>query len=377
MMNKMKITKQLANGLAMLAVAVMLTACLSNEDPHSAGFQFVKPTNVRTSVYANTATDSLVMLSQGVWHISTDTPDARWCTIDGMRGNGNVIYALGVHFDQNTTGKARVAQFTVYDTNYPGDAHVTWQYLQHATRGDGSLGTAALVKGIRSSDDWEVAISYDAKSRPVQLEVRAPDGNKDQYSMVYDEGQSRLTVSNGSFVMSGDMDNGYQAERIIGAADTIGYAAQYYSNGMQMSASYAFNYVASRTKRRQAFAYLIGGKSLEPDSLHTADSLIYYCQWKNGSKSNVLERYKLEYGSMDNRCQTVDANQLLLGMDECEPLQLISMFRYCRSTSIVTRATTTNGSIDVTTELNADRSVHRMVVRDSRRGTEVTYDFVY
>ena len=376
-MNKMKITKTLANGLAMLAVAVLLTACLSNEDPHNAGFQFMKPTNVRTSVYANTTTDSLVMLSQGVWHISTDTPDARWCTIDKMNGNGYTIYALGVHFDQNTTGQSRLAQFTVYDTNYPDEGHASWQYQQHATRGDGSLGTAALVKGIKSSDDWEVAISYDAKCRPIQLEVKAPDGNKDQYSMTYDEVQSRLTVSNGSFVMSGDMDNGYQTERLIGATDTIGYAAQYYSNGMQMSANYAFNYMASRLNRRQAFAYLLGGKSLEPDGLHTADSLIYYSQWKSGSNPNVLEHYKLEYGATDNRCQTVDVNQLLLGMDKCEPLQLISMFRYCRSTSIVTRATTANGSINVTTELNADRSVHRMVVKDSRRVTEVTYDFVY
>ena len=80
---------------------------------------------------------------------------------------------------------------------------------------------------------------------------------------------------------------------------------------------------------------------------------------------------------MDNRYQTVDVNQLLLGMDECEPLQLLSMFRLCRSTSIVKRATTTNGTIDVTTELNADRSVRRMVVKDSRRDTEVIYELTY
>jgi hypothetical protein len=375
-MNKMKITK-LLSGLAMMAVAVLMTACLSTEEPHNAGFQFVKPANVRTSVFANTTTDSLVMLSQGIWHISADTPDARWCTIDGMSGNGYTIYALGVHFDQNTTGQSRLAQFTIYDTNYPGDAHATWQYLQHATRGDGSLGTAALVKGIKSSDDWEVSISYDAKNRPVQLEVKAPDGNKDQYRMDYDEVLSRLTVSNGSFVMTGTMDNGYQAERLIGASDTIGYAAQYYSNGIQMSANYAFNYLASRLKRRQAYAYLIGGKSLEPDSLHTADSLIYYSQWKTGSNPNVLERYKLEYGTTDNRCQTVDVNQLLLGMDECEPLQLVSMFRYCRSSYIVKKATAKDGTIDVSTELNADRSVHLMVVKNNRRGTEVTYEFTY
>jgi len=66
-----------------------------------------------------------------------------------------------------------------------------------------------------------------------------------------------------------------------------------------------------------------------------------------------------------------------LGMDECEPLQLISMFRLCRSTSIVTRAKAADATIDVATTLNDNRSVRRMVVKDSRRGTEVTYDFEY
>lgn len=377
MMNNMKRINLFANILAVLAVAAQLTACLENEDPYTAGFQFMKPTNVRTYVYANTSTDSLVMLSQGPWQITADTPEARWCTIDQLTGKGYTIYALGVHFDQNTTGQPRLAQFTVTDTNHPDKAHATWQYQQRATRGDGSFGSAALVKGIKSSDDWQVSISYDAKSRPVQLDVKSPDGTNEQYRMDYNEYSETLNVTTANGTMTGSMDNGYQAEQLIGAGDTIGYTPQYYSNGMQMSISNAFNYVASRLKRTQAFAYLIGGKDLDPDSQHTADSLVYLCRWKLEAKPQTMERYKLEYGAMDNRYQTVDVNQLLLGMDECEPLQLISMFRLCRSTSIVTRATSASGTIDVATELNADRSVRRMVVKDSRRGTEVTYDFEY
>lgn len=377
MMNNMKRINLFANILAVLAVAAQLTACLENEDPYTAGFQFMKPTNVRTYVYANTSTDSLVMLSQGPWQITADTPEARWCTIDQLTGKGYTIYALGVHFDQNTTGQPRLAQFTVTDTNHPDKAHATWQYQQRATRGDGSFGSAALVKSIKSSDDWQVSISYDAKSRPVQLDVKSPDGTNEQYRMDYNEYSETLNVTTANGTMTGSMDNGYQAEQLIGAGDTIGYTPQYYSNGMQMSISNAFNYVASRLKRTQAFAYLIGGKDLDPDSQHTADSLVYLCRWKLEAKPQTMERYKLEYGAMDNRYQTVDVNQLLLGMDECEPLQLISMFRLCRSTSIVTRATSASGTIDVATELNADRSVRRMVVRDSRRGTEVTYDFEY
>lgn len=374
----MKKIRLYANILAVLALATRLTACLSNEDPYSAGFQFSQPKNVRTSIYANTTTDSLVMLCLGNWQIASDTPDARWCTIDQMKGYGNAVYSLGVHFEPNTSGQSRLAQFTITDTTHPSDAHATWQYLQNATRGDGSFGSAALVKGITSSDGWEVSISYDDKSRPVELSVKGPENNSEKYNMAYDDRTQSLTVSTSSTSVSGTMDNGYQAEQLIGGGDTIGYAPQYYSNGMQMAASTAFNYIASRIRRTQAYAYLIGGKSLYPDSLHTADSLIYYSRWKlTADKPNTVERLKLEYSQQDNRYQTVDVNQLLLGMEDCEPLQLIAMFRYCRSTSIVKRATTANGTINVSTELNADRSVRRMVVSDSRRGTEVTYNFEY
>ena len=141
--------------------------------------------------------------------------------------------------------------------------------------------------------------------------------------------------------------------------------------------------MSSSYKRKLAYAYLIGGKDLSPDSLHTADSLVYLCRWNvppAGSTTvpeQTVERYKMEYSQIDNRYQTVDVNQLLLGMENCEPLQLLSMFRLCRSTSIVKRATSGSDVIDVTTELNADHSVKRMVVKDSRKGSEVTYDFEY
>ncbi len=373
----MKTIKLFANMLAAMAVAVQLTACLSNEDPYRAGFVFSKPTSAVTNIYANTTTDSLVVTCYGPWHITADMSDASWCSIDAMKGQGSAIYFLGVHFSPNTTGRSRLAQFTITDNDHPNEAHASWQYLQYATRGDGSWGSAALVKSITSSDDWKVNIEYDAKSRPIKLSVKGPDNYNEQFSMAYYESEERLTVSTSSSTMNGKMDNGYQTEQLLGTGDTIGYKSQYYSYGMQMPASYAFNYVSARTKRTQAYAYLLNGKSLTPDSLHTADSLIYYCQWKLVDKPKVVERYKLEYSQMDNRYQTVDVNQLILGMSECEPLQLISMFRYCRSTSIVKRATTADGIIDVTTELNTDRSVRRMVVKDNRRGTEVAYEFEY
>jgi hypothetical protein len=363
--------------VAVLAVTTMFTACLGDDEPYSAGFQFTKPQQVRTSIYANTTYDTVIVYCMGPWQITSDTPEAQWCTIDRTKGVGSATYSMNVLFEQNTTGQARIAQYTITDTDHPDKAFSTWQYLQYATRGDGSLGNAALVKSITSSDDWTVTVSYDAKCRPTEINVKNPAGNNDKYSMTYDEVKSLLTVTNGNSALTGTMDNGYQVEKLVGVGDTIGYALQRYPNGVQVSANYAFNYIASRVRRTQAFAYRLDGKSLAPDSLHTADSLTYYCRWKTGTYTTSTERFRLEYGQMDNRCQTVDVNQLLLGMADCEPLQLLAMFRLTRSTSIVTKATSDKGTIDVTTELNADRSVRRMVVKDSRQGTEVTYDFAY
>ena len=370
--------KKIINLFVILAVAVQLTACLNGEDPYYAGFSFEKPTKVRNALYANTTMDSVIVQCLGPWQITADVPNMEWCSIDRMKGSGSAIYYMTVQFTPNTTGISRLAQFTITDTEHPNDAHATWQYLQYATRGDGSFGNAALVRTITSSDQWKVNISYDSKSRPVSLSMTDPNGHSEAINIDYNESSSLLSVKMSDGTLTGTMDKGYQTEKLIGSGDTIGYTSQYYSNGVQMSVSQAFNYFSSKSKSRQAYAYLLGGKSVEPDSLHTADSLTYYNQRKVEPKTVTIERYGLEYGSFDNRYQTVDVNQLILGMDDCEPLQLLAMFRYCRSTSIVKRATRVGGGvIDVTTELNADRSVRRIVVKDSRKATEVTYDFEY
>jgi hypothetical protein len=130
------------------------------------------------------------------------------------------------------------------------------------------------------------------------------------------------------------------------------------------------------TAERKAYGYLINGQSLAPDSLHNADSLRYQHKL-NRPEATTTDFLKLVYSPKDNRCQSVDANQLLLGLDNCEPLQLISLFPYTRSTSIVQRAESAKGNIDVTTELNADRSVSRMTVNDRRSNTETIYNFIY
>jgi hypothetical protein len=314
----------------------------------------------------------------GPWKITSDTPDASWCTLDQMSGKGNAIYAMVVNFAQNQTGKARLAQFTITDTDHPSEAHSSWQYLQYATRGDGSLGNAALVKSITSSDGYKAIFDYDEKSRPVSYQLTNPQGGvSSRLTMTYDESGGRLSVSTSSSQMSGTMDRGYQAERLYSASDTAGYFSQVYNNGVQVSANYAFNFMHTQSaKGQQAFSFLLNGQDLSPDSLHCPDSLRYYRKW-NADSQKYVEKMRLHYSTNDNRCQSADVNQLLLGFDECNPLLLLSMFRYARATSIISQADDERGRILVRTEHNADKSVKRMTVSDERKNTQIAYDFSY
>lgn len=372
-----KLSFQIGTLVGLALMGMTATSCLDNEDPYNAGFVFVKPASPYTYLFANNTEDSLVMQCLGPWEI-TQSSGSSWCKVERTSGKGNATYSLRVDFEPNTTGKSRQVQFSIRDTDHPDKAYSSWLYTQYATRGDGTLGNAALVKGITSSDGWNASIEYDAKARPVKYELRNPEGSlSDQLTVAYDERNLQVTVSRGGATMVGAMNGDYQPVELTGATDTIGYASQYYSNGMPVSATNAFKFVAtSNTRGTQLFSYLLNGQSLLPDSLHKADSIRYMRRWK-GEATDYIVKLKMEYGSQDNRCQSLDVNQLLLGFAECHPMQLLSMFRYTRSTSIVARALTAEGDINVTTELNADKSVSRMTVKDARKGTEVVYDFTY
>ena len=249
-----------------------------------------------------------------------------------------------------------------------------------ATRGDGSLGSAALVRSVESSDGYLATIEYDQKARPVSYTLTGNDVS-DRLAVAYDEAAGKMTLTYNGYAMSGDMDNGYQPTHLEGATDTVAYQSQYYPNGMPVSSNYAFNFVSRTTSHGlQAYSYLLGSKShpngqpLGADSLHVADSIRYVHQ-VNGSAQRQVEMLAPIYSQQDNRCQSVDVNQLLLGFAECHPAQLLSLFRYTRSTSIVAEAKSADGDIRVTTALNSDKSVRTMTVE--RNGQSVTYTFNY
>ena len=373
--------KGIHNSVKVLSTALLLAAmtvsCVDDKNNYSAGFEVLA---VKSKVlYANSTSDSLYVQSLGPWQISPQA-GAEWCTIKGMEGVGGTYYMLGIQIQKNQTGHERVARFAIYDTEH-SEATVNWQLSQTATRGDGSLGNASLVKSIESSDGYIATIEYDQNDRPVKYVLMdAEDTQVDYLTISYDEHAGTISVNNKGSILTAQTDNSLQPLFMQNVTDTIGYSSQHYPNGMPVSYNYAFNFIAKGSRGMQAYSYLLAGErhpngqNLSPDSLHMADSLCYVRQWNN-DQTRVVEKLKLEYGADDNRCQSVDVNQLIFGFADYNPFALLSLYRYTRSTSIITAAKSNDGNIEVVTQLNSDKSVNTMTVK--RGNKTVTYTFKY
>lgn len=364
--------KRLSSIICMLAVSVaLLTSCLDTDDPYSAGFIFRKPAQAVNTVYANNIVDSIIVFSYGNWTAGLSAGQSGWCTLDQNQGFAESISSIPVRFAQNTTDNYRTATYTFRDANHPNDSYASVLYWQYATRGDGSLGSAADVRAITGSDGSRFEFTYDEQHRPISLNVSKEGIGLYNITLRFNDGDSILTVTNGMNTMRGSYGIDYQPNLLVGETDTVGYYSQFYDGYYQASANYAFNVEHhSYGKPTKRYAIKLGGQSLLPDSLHNADSL------RIGT-DHVVESLKLVYSNADNRRQSVDVNQLIFGSEECDPYQLLSLFRYARNSKIISEATGKDDDerITVSTTLNADGSVSTLTV--TRRGQQVVYTLDY
>ena len=355
-----------------MAAATMLTSCLNDEGNYRAGFGIDSPTNSINYYYANNVSDSLIFFGYGDWDIiDMDGYVNSWVTVPTRKGKGSVIYSQLMTFQQNTTNESRTAAIQIRDTNHPGDANVSLAFIQYATRGDGSFGSAADVKSITGDDGTNITFDYDEQHRPTLVKMQKSDKTFSNLQLTY--GREQMTVkdikNNTTFTVNCARD--YQPYLMQNSTDTIGYFSRYYPSYAQVPANYIFNFehrgLAGYNCVTYQFPY--NKYSLAPDSIHNADSLFYY---KNNKKTLELG---LTYGQVDNRYQSVDANQLLLGVEECDPYLLASLFRYTRNSNIISEAKNDNEQIIVSSELNTNKSISQLTVK---RGSEtVIYTFNY
>lgn len=358
----------------LMAAAVLLTSCLGDDETYRAGFSIEKPGKAINYYYANNISDSLVFWSYGSWTIvDYQGYDNSWFTMPVRNGKGNTVYEKLMTFTQNTTGKARVACFVLQDESHPGDAYSSMAFWQYATRGDGSLGTAADVKSITGSDGSAIDLTYDRFHRATSVKIQKEGQTLSNLQLVYDDDTKKLSVTDNGGVLTSSYDKDYQPGLLLNGSDTVGYFARYYSNYVTISPNYTFNFKHLGSKANTCVTYNFGyyGCSLEPDSLHNVDSLTYY-------KDNFNVPYMklgFTYSDVDNRHQTVDANQLLLGVEKCDPYLLVSLFRYARNSKVISKAKHEDVEIDVETSLNSDKSIHTLTVK--RGADTIVYTFNY
>lgn len=352
-----------------MAIAGLMASCM-NDETYRAGFVVESPSNSINSVYANNASDSLIFYGYGDWEIvDLSGYDNSWLTVPIRQGKGYTVYSQVVSFAQNTTGKSRTGVIQIKDTSHPDEARLSLAYIQYATRGDGSFGTAADVKSITGTDGSSYTFEYDDQHRVTQVKVQNSENTLSNLKITY--GYLHMTVKDGNNTFSVDCSNDYQPNMLMNNGDTIGYFSRYYPNYAQAPANYIFNFehrgLTSSSCVTYQFPY--NKYSLAPDSIHNADTLYLY---KDGKLTN---QYGLTYGQTDNRYQTVDANQLILGVEKCDPYLLASLFRYTRNSSIISEIKNNEEQISVTTTINSNKSVNQMTVT---RGSEtVTYTFNY
>lgn len=367
--------------------------------------------------YATDQADSLKFLSTSPWVIEHINGDNSFVTIDGsLSGKANVVMAYGVRFSENTTGKSRFATYRIVDSDDAGNAQASFRFVQYATRPDGSLGTAADVKTIKGSDGSTIDISYDAKHRPTALAMSA-EGMERQLTFSYDDLENTVTVRQpryqftyadtlytlNNLTLTGSYETRYlpdltsyifqprmlmeltsnEASLVntvedsrVNVSQTMAYKA--FTNGLyDYSFSNGFmvqNIIGS--KFLQAYGYYYNGKgSLQVDSLHCADSIAVERIFPD--HSHKAETFKMTYSGVDNRMTSVDVNQLVGGVANCDPYMLLSFYKLARQTSVVAKAEGKKGTVfTVATETNANGSVRTMTVTD-HKGNKITYTFEY
>ena len=403
-----------------MAAVALVASCEKQEPSSFYSIQVALPHTGNYPIgykYANEYSDSLKFLSYSPWKIEQTEGDEGFVTINGQTaGKGNMIVSYGVTLSENTTGKSRFATYQIVDSEDASRAKATFRYVQFATRQDGALGNAAEVKNISGSDGSNIDITYDLRHRPLTISMSAGD-MKREITFAYDDNDNTVTATqskyefsyadtlftynnvklNGSYMdrFLPNVNNYIYQPRMLMTLnssetalvntfnDTRNYIKQtmayqaFSNNGIEYS--FANGFMVKNTignKFAQAIGVYYNGKSdLNVDNIYKADSIgieRVYSDHKHKS-----EIYKLSYSAISNRMTTVDANQLMEGVANCDPYLLLSFYKLARQSYVFSKAEGKKGArYTFDTKANADGSIKTLDVTDAN-GNKITYTFRY
>lgn len=413
----MKIIKTI---FAAMAAVALVASCEEQEPSSFYSIQVALPHTGNYPIgykYANEYSDSLKFLSYSPWKIEQTEGDEGFVTINGQTsGKGNMIVSYGVTLSENTTGKSRFATYQIVDSEDASRAKASLRYVQFATRQDGALGNAAEVKNISGSDGSNIDITYDNRHRPLSISMSAGD-MKRKITFAYDDYENTVTATQTKYEFSyADTLFTYNNVKLNGSYedcflpnvnsyiyqprllmtlnssetalvntfnDTRNYIKQtmayqaFSNNGIEYSFANGFMVKNSiGNKFAQAIGVYYNSKSnLDVDSIYKADSIgVERVYSDNKHKS---EMYKLSFSNISNRMTTVDANQLMEGVANCDPYLLLSFYKLARQSYVFAKAEGKKGArYTFDTKANADGSIKTLAVTDIN-GNKTTYTFSY
>lgn len=413
----MKIIKTI---FAAMAAVALVASCEKQEPSSFYSIQVALPHTGNYPIgykYANEYSDSLKFLSYSPWKIEQTEGDEGFVTINGQTsGKGNMIVSYGVTLSENTTGKSRFATYQIVDSEDASRAKATLRYVQFATRQDGALGNAAEVKNISGSDGSNIDITYDNRHRPLSISMSAGD-MKREITFAYDDYENTVTATQSKYEFSyADTLFTYNNVKLNGSYedcflpnvnsyiyqprllmtlnssetalvntfnDTRNYIKQtmayqaFSNNGIEYSFANGFMVKNSiGNKFAQAIGVYYNSKSnLDVDNIYKADSIgVERVYSDNKHKS---EMYKLSFSNISNRMTTVDANQLMEGVANCDPYLLLSFYKLARQSYVFAKAEGRKGArYTFDTKANADGSIKTLAVTDIN-GNKITYTFSY
>lgn len=413
----MKIIKTI---FAAMAAVALVASCEEQEPSSFYSIQVALPHTGNYPIgykYANEYSDSLKFLSYSPWKIEQTEGDEGFVTINGQTsGKGNMIVSYGVTLSENTTGKSRFATYQIVDSEDASRAKASLRYVQFATRQDGALGNAAEVKNISGSDGSNIDIIYDNRHRPLSISMSAGD-MKREITFAYDDYENTVTATQSKYEFSyADTLFTYNNVKLNGSYedcflpnvnsyiyqprllmtlnssetalvntfnDTRNYIKQtmtyqaFSNNGIEYSFANGFMVKNSiGNKFAQAIGVYYNSKSnLDVDNIYKADSIgVERVYSDNKHKS---EMYKLSFSNISNRMTTVDANQLMEGVANCDPYLLLSFYKLARQSYVFAKAEGRKGArYTFDTKANADGSIKTLAVTDIN-GNKTTYTFRY
>lgn len=367
----MKTSKSFINGVKMVlaatTVSLAMTSCLNDGDT-----SYAYISGVSTDCYANSNTVYLVYQSSSAWQIQKGS-DAPWLTVSNASGQGPAMGSAVMTTEFNNTDKYRTA--TVSLTNADGKSSSA-QLYQWGTRGDGSLGTAREVRRITGTDGSEITFLYSNK-RIASLNVSKNGKLIEHYMFSYP------TLADTARIMSVYMtvaeknlktsvNFGWQPTTDI--ADDNKTELVTWTSTSSNNASVKWN---ENTDRRNVQTVMLSGYE-NPDS-ELSNSQLKYSYSKDGII--VDEYFTISHTEkMSNRKQTVDANQLIFGVERMNPFMLLGFYRYARCAYLYEKAEDTSSQNKCTYTVkytrNTDETVNTMTV-EREDGSSVTYTFEY